>query len=81
MIVGKLVCGCTLVCCVSGLLLMSGAFVNGPYGLIATAVSADLGTHDTLRGSTKALAKVTSIIEGTGSMGRIYKFFFCSIQL
>ena len=27
------------------LLLVTGAFVNGPYALITTAVSADLGTH------------------------------------
>ena len=27
------------------LLLITGAFVNGPYALITTAVSADLGTH------------------------------------
>ncbi len=28
------------------LLLITGAFVNGPYALITTAVSADLGTHE-----------------------------------
>ena len=51
------------------MLLICGAFVNGPYGLITTAVSADLGSHDSLRGSAKALATVTAIIDGTGSMG------------
>lgn len=52
-----------------GLLLVCGAFVNGPYALITTAVSADLGTHAQLRGNALALATVTAIIDGTGSMG------------
>lgn len=30
------------------LLLTTGAFVNGPYALITTAVSADLGTHPSM---------------------------------
>ena len=48
---------------------MVGLLVNGPYALITTAVSAELGTHPSLRGSGKALATVTSIIDGTGSIG------------
>lgn len=32
-------------------------------------MSAELGTHPSLRGSGKALATVTSIIDGTGSIG------------
>ena len=51
------------------LLLTVGLLVNGPYALITTAVSAELGTHPSLRGSGKALATVTSIIDGTGSIG------------
>ncbi|KAF6768917.1 putative Solute carrier family 37 member 2 (Glycerol-3-phosphate transporter putative) [Paragonimus kellicotti] len=43
--------------------------VNGPFGLITTAVAADLGTHPSLRSDTRALATVTGIIDGTGSMG------------
>ena len=31
------------------LMMMSGFCVNGPYALITTAVSADLGTHDSLQ--------------------------------
>ena len=53
----------------SGLLLVCGAFVNGPYALITTAVSAELGTQRALKGNKKALATVTSIIDGTGSIG------------
>ena len=48
---------------------MVGLLVNGPYALITTAVSAELGIHPSLRGSAKALATVTSIIDGTGSIG------------
>ncbi|XP_050527405.1 glucose-6-phosphate exchanger SLC37A2 isoform X4 [Daktulosphaira vitifoliae] len=51
------------------LLLVAGALVNGPYALITTAVSAELGTHSSLKGNAKALATVTSIIDGTGSIG------------
>ncbi|CAK1592814.1 unnamed protein product [Parnassius mnemosyne] len=51
------------------LLVAGGALVNGPYALITTAVSADLGTHSSLAGDSKALATVTAIIDGTGSIG------------
>ncbi|CAK9135156.1 unnamed protein product [Ilex paraguariensis] len=51
------------------LLLITGMFVNGPYALITTAVSADLGTHRSLKGNSRALATVTAIIDGTGSIG------------
>uniref|UniRef100_A0A3P9H706 Solute carrier family 37 member 1 n=1 Tax=Oryzias latipes TaxID=8090 RepID=A0A3P9H706_ORYLA len=52
-----------------GMLLVSGALVNGPYALITTAVSADLGTHKSLKGNARALSTVTAIIDGTGSVG------------
>lgn len=51
------------------LTLITGTLVNGPYALITTAVSAELGQHPSLRGSGKALATVTAIIDGTGSIG------------
>ncbi|KAF6718224.1 Glycerol-3-phosphate transporter [Oryzias melastigma] len=52
-----------------GMLLVSGGLVNGPYALITTAVSADLGTHKSLKGNARALSTVTAIIDGTGSVG------------
>ncbi|XP_062845011.1 glucose-6-phosphate exchanger SLC37A2 [Trichomycterus rosablanca] len=52
-----------------GMLMLCGALVNGPYALITTAVSADLGTHECLRGNSRALSTVTAIIDGTGSIG------------
>ncbi|XP_073130402.1 putative glycerol-3-phosphate transporter 4 [Henckelia pumila] len=51
------------------LMMIVGLFVNGPYALITTAVSADLGTHSSLKGNSRALATVTAIIDGTGSLG------------
>lgn len=51
------------------LMFVTGVFVNGPYALITTAVSADLGTHSSLQGNSRALATVTAIIDGTGSVG------------
>ncbi|KAK9143108.1 hypothetical protein Syun_012508 [Stephania yunnanensis] len=54
------------------LMFITGIFVNGPYALITTAVSADLGTHSSLRGNSRALATVTAIIDGTGSVGAAF---------
>mmetsp|Transcript_41120 Transcript_41120/g.101430 ORF Transcript_41120/g.101430 Transcript_41120/m.101430 type:complete len:489 (+) Transcript_41120:164-1630(+) len=51
------------------LMMLAGMLVNGPYALITTAVSADLGTHESLKGNARALATVTAIIDGTGSLG------------
>lgn len=51
------------------LMLISGALVNGPYSLITTAVSADLGTQSLIKGNSRALATVSAIIDGTGSVG------------
>ncbi|KAK1324576.1 putative glycerol-3-phosphate transporter 1 [Acorus calamus] len=53
----------------AALMVVAGVFVNGPYALITTAVSADLGTHVSLGGNSRALATVTAIIDGTGSVG------------
>lgn len=52
-----------------GLMFLSGLLVNGPYSLITTAVAADLGTQSLIKGNSRALATVTAIIDGTGSVG------------
>ncbi|XP_041563498.1 glucose-6-phosphate exchanger SLC37A2 isoform X2 [Drosophila elegans] len=51
------------------LLIVVGIFVNGPYALITTSVSAELGQHSSLEGNANALSTVTAIIDGTGSIG------------
>jgi OPA family glycerol-3-phosphate transporter-like MFS transporter 1/2 len=51
------------------LMFLSGFLVNGPYSLITTAVAADLGTQGFSGGNSRALATVTAIIDGTGSVG------------
>lgn len=51
------------------LMFVSGLLVNGPYALITTAVAADLGTQELIKGNSRALATVTAIIDGTGSVG------------
>ena len=58
------------------ILLILGLMVNGPYALITTSVSADLGTDESLSSSSRALATVTAIIDGTGSIGN---YFYCWI--
>jgi len=49
------------------LMMLVGMFINAPYALITTAVSADLGT--TTKGDADLMATVTGIIDGTGSIG------------
>lgn len=39
---------------ISKVMMTAGLFVNGPYALIATAVSADLGAHSCQRGDSRA---------------------------
>lgn len=63
--------GASLLTCML-LLIIVGALVNGPYSLITTAVSAELGTHSSLGSDSKALATVTAIIDGTGSLGAAF---------
>nr|CAH8866562.1 unnamed protein product [Trichobilharzia regenti] len=62
-----------------GLLIALGLFVNGPYCLITTAVSADLGTHPSLAENSRALATVTGIIDGTGSVGAALGPLLCGL--
>lgn len=50
------------------LMVLAGVCVNGPYALITTAVSADLGKKGSLNNS-RATAIVTAIIDGSGSVG------------
>lgn len=62
--------GHTSVFLVIFLLVLAGFLVNGPYALITTSVSAELGQHRSLEGNSEALATVTAIIDGTGSIGK-----------
>ncbi|TWW64562.1 sugar phosphate exchanger 3 [Takifugu flavidus] len=51
------------------LLANIGCFIGGPSAMISSAISADLGRQEALRGSQEALATVTGIVDGTGSFG------------
>lgn len=53
----------------AALLATTGFFIGGPSNMISSAISADLGRQDALRGSQEALATVTGIVDGTGSIG------------
>ena len=53
----------------SVLLLACGCTLQACYITISTAVTSDLGTHPSLKGSKNARAMVTGIINGTGSLG------------
>ena len=63
------------------LLLIVGTLVNGPYALITTSVSANLGTHESLQGNAKALATVTAIIDGTGSVGETHSIIVTDLRI
>lgn len=60
------------------LMLMVGALVNGPYALITTAVSADLGQHESLKGDAGLMATTTAIIDGCGSIGAAMQGYLVS---
>ena len=51
------------------LLTLIGVCVNGAAHIVSSVVSADLGQQDIIRGCREALATVTGIIDGTGTMG------------
>ena len=48
---------------------LAGFFVGGPANIVSSAISADLGTHASLKDNPEALATVAGIIDGTGSVG------------
>ncbi|OWF55871.1 sugar phosphate exchanger 3-like isoform X2 [Mizuhopecten yessoensis] len=51
------------------LMTVVGFFVGGVSNLISAAIAADLGRQGPVAGNQKALATVTGIIDGTGSVG------------
>ncbi|XP_041111428.1 sugar phosphate exchanger 3 [Polyodon spathula] len=51
------------------LMAITGFFIGGPSNMISSAISADLGRQEELQGSQEALATVTGIVDGTGSVG------------
>ncbi|XP_022105340.1 sugar phosphate exchanger 3-like isoform X2 [Acanthaster planci] len=50
-------------------LTLAGIFVNGVAHVISSVIAADLGQQDAIKGCREALATVTGIIDGTGTMG------------
>lgn len=51
------------------LMTVTGFFIGGPSNMISSAISADLGRQELVQGSSEALATVTGIVDGTGSIG------------
>ena len=51
------------------LMILTGFLIGGPANTISTAITADLGKHEKIKGNAEALATVTGIIDGTGSIG------------
>jgi len=55
------------------IMTLIGVFLNGQASIMSSAVAADLGSHPSLKGNTRALATVTGIIDGTGSIGAAFE--------
>lgn len=53
----------------SGLMVLLGFFIGGASNIISAACAADLGKEALQRGMHSAIALVTGIIDGTGSVG------------
>lgn len=51
------------------MLFLLGLVLGGPVNLVSGCIAADLGQHPQLRGKERALATVTGIIDGCGSLG------------
>ncbi|KAL4227077.1 hypothetical protein ACF0H5_015051 [Mactra antiquata] len=51
------------------LMTITGFFIGGIANLISAAISADLGKQGPVQGNKEALATVTGIVDGTGSVG------------
>ncbi|XP_077195945.1 sugar phosphate exchanger 3 [Paroedura picta] len=51
------------------IMAVTGFFIGGPSNMISSAISADLGRQEVVKGSSEALATVTGIVDGTGSIG------------
>nr|XP_040028811.1 sugar phosphate exchanger 3 isoform X1 [Gasterosteus aculeatus aculeatus]XP_040028812.1 sugar phosphate exchanger 3 isoform X1 [Gasterosteus aculeatus aculeatus]XP_040028813.1 sugar phosphate exchanger 3 isoform X1 [Gasterosteus aculeatus aculeatus] len=63
----------------AALLAATGFFIGGPSNMISSAISADLGRQEALRGSQQALATVTGIVDGTGSIGAAFGQYLVSL--
>ncbi|CAH3041418.1 unnamed protein product [Porites evermanni] len=53
----------------AALMCVTGFWIGGPANLISSAISADLGRQSALSADSEALATVTGIVDGTGSVG------------
>ncbi|KAG8438660.1 hypothetical protein GDO86_005013 [Hymenochirus boettgeri] len=61
------------------IMAVTGFFIGGPSNMISSAISADLGRQDIIKGSSEALATVTGIVDGTGSLGAAAGQFLVSL--
>uniref|UniRef100_A0A2K6EW85 Sugar phosphate exchanger 3 n=1 Tax=Propithecus coquereli TaxID=379532 RepID=A0A2K6EW85_PROCO len=59
----------SLLLAIGSLIGYSRFFIGGPSNMISSAISADLGRQELIQGSSEALATVTGIVDGTGSVG------------
>jgi OPA family glycerol-3-phosphate transporter-like MFS transporter 3 len=48
---------------------LTGFFITGPANIMGSSAAADLGQHPSIEGNGRALATVTGIIDGMGSIG------------
>lgn len=53
----------------AAILFVNGMLIGGAANLISAAITADLGRQEALQGNSRAMATVTGIVDGTGSLG------------
>uniref|UniRef100_A0A914LM58 Major facilitator superfamily (MFS) profile domain-containing protein n=3 Tax=Meloidogyne incognita group TaxID=654580 RepID=A0A914LM58_MELIC len=53
-----------------------GFTISGPYNLIVSTISVDLGSQSSLAGNAEAMSTVTGLIDGTGSAGSAFGQLF-----
>ncbi|ETN72429.1 transporter, major facilitator family protein [Necator americanus] len=61
------------------LMTIVGVTISGPYNLIVGTISVDLGSQPALAGNAKAMATVSGLIDGTGSVGSAFGQIFVPV--
>ncbi|KAE9414630.1 hypothetical protein Angca_009238, partial [Angiostrongylus cantonensis] len=62
------------------IMMMVGVTVSGPYNLIVSTISIDLGSQPDLASNEQAMSTVTGLLDGTGSIGSAVGQFFIPIM-
>ncbi|VDM58480.1 unnamed protein product, partial [Angiostrongylus costaricensis] len=62
------------------IMMIVGVTISGPYNLIVSTISIDLGSQPDLASNEQAMSTVTGLLDGTGSIGSAVGQFFIPIM-